>query len=210
MKVAILTSENQWFVPHAKVLQQQIENSSLFFNHKEINDDYETIFILAYHEIIPLKYLKKHKHNLVIHESALPQGKGWAPLFWQVLENKNEIPFTMIEASDHVDSGDIYMQKKLLLNGSELNEELRKKQADLSIQMCLEFLNHYDKYQTPKQQQGKESFYPKRLAQDSQLDLSKSINEQFNLLRTVNNEDYPAFFIKDNQKYKITIEKMES
>lgn len=209
MKIAILTSPNQWFIPYAKKLNQKIQNSKLFFNHKEINENFDIVFILAYHSIIESKYLK-HKHNIVIHESDLPQGKGWAPLFWQILEGKNEIVFSMFEASDGVDNGDIYMKKILKLNGYELNQELRKKQAELTIKMCLEFINNYEKYKIPIPQKGKESFYKKRTPKDSELDINKTIKEQFNLLRIVDNENYSAFFYIDNQKYILKIEKAEN
>jgi len=209
MKVAILTSLDQWFMPYAKKLQTKIDNAYLFFRHEDIDDSFEIVFILSYHKIIQKEYLKKHKHNIVIHESALPKGKGWAPMFWQILEDENNIPFAMFEASPGVDDGNIYMQETLTLSGYELNEELREKQANFTSKMCLEFLNNYDRYKVPKKQTGKESFYAKRSAKDSQLDVKQSIEEQFNLLRIVNNEEYPAFFEIDNHKYKLTIEKME-
>jgi methionyl-tRNA formyltransferase len=91
MKIAILTSENQWFVHYSKELKNKLDNSELFFNHKEINDSYNIVFILSYHNIIEEKYLKLHKHNIVIHGSSLPKGKGWAPMFWQILENKKKL-----------------------------------------------------------------------------------------------------------------------
>ncbi len=209
MKVAILTSLDQWFVPYAKKLQTKIDNAYLFFRHEDIDDGFEIIFILSYHKIIQEKYLKKHKHNIVIHESALPNGKGWAPMFWQVIEGKDKIPFSMFEAGSGVDNGDIYMQETLTLSGYELNKELREKQANFTSKMCLEFLNKYDRYKVPKKQIGEESFYAKRTSKDSQLDVTMSIEEQFNLLRIVNNEEYPAFFEIDDHKYKLTIEKME-
>jgi len=209
MNTAILTSPNQWFVPYASLLQKQLPNSKLFFEHETIDEVFDVFFILSYHRIIEKKYLK-HKHNIVIHASPLPQGKGWAPLFWQILEGKNKIPFSMFEANDGVDDGDIYMQKTLTLTGYELHDELRKLQADFTIQMCLDFIEHYEKYKIPKPQNGTESFYPKRGPKDSELDIEKSIKEQFNLFRIVDNENYPAFFELDGQRYilKIELEKM--
>ena len=205
MKIAILTSPNEWFVPYAKHLSS-LMNSKLFFNHKEISNDYSIVFILGYHKIIEAEYLIQHKHNIVIHESDLPRGKGWAPLFWQVIEGKNEVVFSMFEASNGIDNGDIYMKKTLILNGLELNKELREKQAHLTINMCLEFIHNYEKYKLPSPQYGKESFYKKRTPKDSQIDISKSIEEQFNLLRTVDNNNYPAFFYKNGRKFIIKIE----
>jgi len=210
MKVAILTSPDQWFIPYAKKLQDIIDSSELFFNHEELNTPYDILFILSYHRLIAQNYLKKNKHNIVIHASALPKGKGWAPMFWQILEGKNEIPFTMFEASSGVDDGDIYMQKNLQLTGYELNSELRAKQANYIIDMCLEFINNYEQYKTPKKQSGDETFYKKRTAKDSKLNIDKSIKEQFNLLRIVDNKNYPAFFELDGNRYilKIELDKM--
>ncbi len=209
MKIAILTSPNQWFIPYAEKLNKSIKDSALLFNHEDMKDNYDVVFILSYHRIIKEEYLNKNKHNIVIHASNLPEGKGWAPMFWQILENKNEIVFSMFEASVGVDDGDIYMKKQLKLTGYELNGELRDKQARHTIEMCLEFLKNYDEVKIPKQQNGKETFYNKRNSEDSELNIDKTINEQFNLLRIVDNDNYPAFFYKNGKKYILKIEEVK-
>ena len=208
MKIAVLTTPNQWFETKVYELVKEL-NCALYFNHQNVVG-YDIVFILSYHLIIPEDILQKNKHNIVIHASDLPQGKGWAPLFWQVLEGKNEIVFSMFEAGNGIDNGDIYMKKTLKLSGYELNEELREKQANLTIEMCKDFIKNYDKYKNPTPQKGEETFYKKRTSIDSELDINKTIKEQFNLLRIVNNEEYPAFFEMNGYKYKIKIEKMES
>ncbi len=73
--------------------------------------------------------MKFNKHNLVIHESDLPKGKGWSPVTWQVLEGKDVIPITLFEAAKNVDAGDIYLQEFIHLDGSELLEEIKHKQG---------------------------------------------------------------------------------
>ncbi|MCT7574920.1 formyltransferase family protein [Aliarcobacter butzleri] len=206
MKIAILTSPNQWFVPYAEILNKKLGSSKLYFNHEDILENYDIVFILSYHKIISKEYLSKHNHNIVIHASELPRGKGWAPMFWQILEGKNEIPFSMFEVDEGVDSGEIYMQRILKLTGYELNEELREKQAKFTIDMCLDFVENYDKYKVSKPQIGQESFYQKRSEKDSKLDIDKSIKEQFNLLRIVDNENYPAYFEIDGYRYVLKIE----
>ena len=45
-------------------------------------------------------------------------------MFYQILEGKNDIVFTLFEADKGVDSGDIYLQKTLKLRGNKLYEEL--------------------------------------------------------------------------------------
>ena len=207
-RIAILTSGNQWFVPYAQKLHEQIPGSELFFDHKEIDASFNVVFILSYHKIIEENYLKKHNHNIVVHESDLPEGKGWAPMFWQILEGKNNIIFSMFEASNGVDDGDIYLQKTLRLTGYELNKELRKKQGNLTIDMCHDFLKIDTPSVVKKSQIGNESFYKKRTSEDSQLNINKSIKEQFNLLRIVDNDNYPAFFEVGGHKYRLKIEEV--
>jgi methionyl-tRNA formyltransferase len=206
MKIAILTSPHQWFECYAQELSENLGGAPIYLDHTKIDRPFDVLFILSYHKIIEKDYLLRHRHNIVIHGSDLPAGKGWAPLFWQVIEGKNEIVFTMFEAGEGVDNGDIYMKETLRLTGYELNTELRQKQAELIIKMCQKFVNEYDKYKTPTKQIGEESFYPKRTAMDSELDVHKTMIEQFNLLRTVNNQNYPAFFELDGHRYRLTIE----
>ena len=210
MNVAILTSKNQWFIPYAKDLSKKIKNSNVFYNHTELEGNLDILFILSYHKIIKEEFLQRNKHNIVVHASDLPKGKGWAPMFWQVLEGKNNIIFSMFEASMGVDDGAIYLKKELILSGDELNSELRFKQANFINEMCLEFYFNYNSYNVPVKQVGKEDFYKKRNKKDSMLDINKTINEQFNLFRIVDNKEYPAFFYKNNKKYIIKIEKVDN
>lgn len=98
------------------------------------------VFILSYHCIIPANLLLNNKLNLVAHASALPAGKGFAPLFYQVLEGKEEIVFTLFKAVASCDAGDIYLQEKLFLDGSELYEELRLKQAKMVCKLVKDYL----------------------------------------------------------------------
>ena len=130
-----------------------------------------------------------NKHNLVVHESALPHGKGWSPLTWQILEGKNEIPITLFEAEESVDSGKIYITDTMHFNGTELVEELRQIQGEYTIKMCVSFVEGYPGITSrEKAQSGRSSYFKKREPEDSKLDPDKTIREQFNLLRVVDNE----------------------
>ena len=208
MKIAVLTSESSWFVPYAQELVAFLNSKGydaiIFFEHEKITGEFEVVFILSYFRVIENRYLKRHKHNLVVHESALPSGKGWSPLFWQILEGKDRIPVVLFEATEEIDEGDIYLSDYILLKGHELNEEVRYKQARKSMEMCFKFLCDYNILKGSKQERV-ESHYPKRTPKDSELNINKSIKEQFNLLRIVNNNDYPAFFYYKQHKYIVKI-----
>ena len=116
----------------------------------------------------------------------------------------------MIEATLEVDAGPIYLQKDLVLGGYELNAEIREKQVVLSMDMGLDIVESLSTVPAPKMQRGEESFYPKRSPADSRIDISKSLDDQFNLLRTVDNNEYPAFFEINGRRYMIKIEEIKN
>ena len=168
------------------------------------------VFYLGCSQLVPPTILARNQHNLVVHESALPKGKGWSPLTWQILEGKHEIPITLFEAVEKVDEGTIYLSTIMKFQGTELVDELRKIQAETSIQMCLRFVKEYpDIVVSGIEQSGESTYYPKRGAEDSKLDIDKSLREQFNVLRVVDNDRYPAFFEIAGERYFLKIEKAD-
>ena len=167
-----------------------------------VNQD--IVFILGYTRILSKSFLKRNRLCLVSHESNLPKGKGFAPVQWQVLENKKVIPIMLIEAISKVDSGKIYSTQNFRLNGTELFHEIRKKQGLATFKIIKKFLSEYPKVYC-KSQSGKETYYRKRNTNDSRLDINLSIKDQFNLLRIVDNENWPAFFHFKNKIFNIKI-----
>lgn len=213
LNITILTGQNDWFSDHVNDLVHHLKNIrshnvNLVYNIKDIKEG-DICFLLSVYEVVKPDILKLNKNNIVIHESDLPKGKGWSPLYWQVLEGKSEIPVCLFEAVKKVDAGDIYLRDTIHLDGTELVEEIRQKQAKIRVDMALKFVDDYPscldraEHQNPEE----ETFYGKRTIKDSELDIGKSIDEQFNLLRIVDNKRYPAFFYKEGVKYKLLIKK---
>lgn len=166
-------------------------------------------FYLSCGQIVPANILSQYRHNLVVHESDLPKGKGWSPLTWQILEGKKRIPATMFEAAEKVDSGVIYAQDWMEFEGYELINELREAQAKVTIRLCKRFVDDYPKIcEKAREQVGGESFYQRRREIDSALDPSQSIEAQFDLLRVVDNQRYPAFFYLNGQRYSLRIDRI--
>jgi len=165
-------------------------------------------FILGCSTIINSDVLSKNNHNLVVHESDLPKGRGWSPLSWQVLEGKRLIPITLFEAINEPDGGVIYIQDKIEIRDDELVDDLREKQAVKTLELCKQFVGKYPEILSNlRVQKGNPSFYPKRAPIDSVLDVNKTISEQFNLLRIADNDKYPAYFKMHGYRYELSIKK---
>jgi methionyl-tRNA formyltransferase len=201
---------NSWMIPYARKIQEKLRGPehkvTLEHDHKAIKEG-DILILLSCEKLF--RKLNLNKHNLVVHGSLLPLGKGWSPLTWEILEGKNSIAVTLFEAADKVDSGVIYGQKIVELNGAELIDELREKQASATAELISEFVKAYPIVKGVEQS-GEESFYRKRVPEDSRLDVSQSLQEQFNLLRVCDNERYPAFFEMFGEKYIIKIYKQGS
>lgn len=209
MKISVVVdSENSWFVEYAKELCRRLEDQhevKLVIGVNQINSG-DIAFFLSITSICPPEILNLNKNNIVIHASDLPKGKGWSPMPWQIIEGKNEITLTLFEAAEKVDSGDIYIKDSVMYEGHELLDELQAKLSAKIIDMAVKYVKGYDRMIGTKQA-GKETYYKKRTPKHSELDIYKTIHEQFNLLRTVDNDRYPAFFYKDGIKYVLSIEK---
>ena len=162
--------------------------------------------LLSCGRLLNSRQLSLHRHNLVVHESALPHGQGWSPMTWQILEGASQIPVTLFEATSDLDAGSIYLQQMIDLKGTELVDEWRLLKADTTIAMCLEWFDYYsDVIPNVRSQQGRTSYYRRRRPVDSQLNPKLSLAQQFNLLRVVDNQRYPASFELNGHRYELKI-----
>ena len=170
----------------------------------------DVALLLSCGSLISKNNLDLNKHNLVVHASDLPNGKGWIPMTWQILEGNNSIPITLFEAAEDLDSGNIYSQEKIELKGTELIEEWQKMQFKMTIKICVDWFERYHEImKKPKIQAGEETQYRRRRPKDSQLDIDLPLVRQFNLLRVVDNKNYPAFFRWKNDTYQLRVNKMK-
>ena len=209
LKVTFATDKNSWILPYLKKfitqIKPKIKKVDLVFKSKDIKKG-DLAFFLSFQEIVRQNILNKNTNNLVVHHSPLPKGKGMSPLSWQILEGKNSIPITLFEAVPELDAGKIYLQKEVNFDGTELLEDLRKIQSKYTFLLCEEFIERYPSVlEEAKDQKGKESFYKRRTPVDSELNINKSILDQINLLRIVDNVRFPAFFNYKGQKYILKI-----
>ena len=210
MKISILTdNKNSWFIPFGhKLINALVDNGheAVYVNSKKDIPDGEVCFLLSCSNIIQKVFLKRNRHNIVVHASDLPNGKGFSPLQWQVLQGKNDIILTLFEAVENVDAGPFYIKKTIHFRGDELYDELRYSLGINIIEMCINYINSYESM-VGIQQNGEESFYSKRSFEDDKIDVNKTIAEQFNHLRISDNENHPVWFNFNNCNYFIKIYK---
>ncbi len=209
-RVTIISSKGSWMNHY--IPQLLLEASGLGCSLRWIHDhralqEGDISLLLSYGRIVSEEWLALSMHNLVVHASALPLGKGWSPMTWQIVEGASEIPITLFEADTELDAGHIYDQQHIQLSGFELSAEWQEMQALATLSLCMRWLADYPHSATlGKPQEGEESVYPRRTPEDSRLDPTRTLEELLPLLRVVDNQAYPAFFEIDGTRYKLSIE----
>lgn len=213
MKISILCTNEKH--PVNRHLQQWIhkrEDShsvSLVRKRKDLEGG-DLLFLISCNEIVRAKDREKYSHVLVIHASDLPRGRGWSPHIWQVLEGRNRICVSMIEAEDKVDTGAIWHQTEIAIPQDALWDEINKRLFDAECELMDYAVDNFNNVKPrPQSTTVEPSYYPKRSPADSEIDPSKSIAEQFDLIRVSDPERFPAFFKLRGSAYSIRIEKTD-
>ncbi|MDC0938727.1 formyltransferase family protein [Candidatus Pelagibacter sp.] len=215
MKIQILISKTSWanqYKNYIKIRLKKYTNIINFYDHhKNLKKGYDINIIFSYFKIIPKKKLAFSKTNLIPHESKLPRGKGMSPLTWQILQKKNKIYFSLIEADTKVDSGIIYFQKKIKIEKNLLFGQIKNIQLIENLKLIEKFIKYFKtKKEIPrgKIQAGRSTTYRRRTPNDSRININKTIKSQFNLLRVADDKNYPSFFKMNGKKYIIKISKI--
>ena len=105
-KLVIVTAKESWVNDYVLDFLELLINGNAV---RWVYEPFESMtgdicFYLGYDKIVSKEVRKGFAFNLVVHESNLPQGRGWSPLSWQILDGKNEICITLLDAADDVDS----------------------------------------------------------------------------------------------------------
>ncbi|OGF14606.1 hypothetical protein A3I35_01875 [Candidatus Falkowbacteria bacterium RIFCSPLOWO2_02_FULL_45_15] len=211
MKINIvMDNKNNWYYGRVAEIMKKIKSlghgCKLYQNQKQVPPNSDVTFYLGHEGYVTKQNRQKSKYNIVAHASDLPKGKGMSPATWQILDGKVKIPVTLFEMADKIDAGDYYLKDSFKLDGTELIIEWQDKLGACVDKMIIKFLKNI-KNLKPIKQTGHSSVYPWRHPEDSELDINKAIKQQFNLLRVVDNEKYPAFFKYKNNRYIIKIYK---
>jgi methionyl-tRNA formyltransferase len=213
MKISILCSDcHHPVVNYLREWSQEISikghDVSIVFDKSELLGG-DILFLVSCSQVIRDSEKNKYKSILVLHASDLPNGRGWSPHIWSILNGESLITVSLVEAAVPVDSGSIWLKTTFSLEGHELIDEINKKLFEAELYLMTEAISQFA-YIKPTIQIGEPGKYMrKRTPEDSKIDPYKSISEQFNLLRVVDSARYPAFFEYKGIQYLIKIEKVK-
>lgn len=212
MKITLLCSDVQH--PIYEYLERWVEAQNtehqieLITRVKDIQSSGDILFLVSCSEIVRKVTRDNFRHTLVLHASDLPEGRGWSPHIWDVVNGKDRLTLSLLDAQDSVDTGNIWQKRHIALNGTELYDEINHKLFEAELELMSWAVHNIDRSQSqPQEQKDTITYHRKRTPQDSELKADLSIESQFNLLRVCDPNRFPAYVVINNQRYNIRLEK---
>ena len=167
----------------------------------------DLLLLIACHEYIEQKYIEKFRASAVIHCADVPDGKGWSPHVWEILEGATELTMTLMDVQVELDSGNVWRKLSLEIQRNEIFEEITEKICGAQNELIKFAIENFMCIETKAQRTAtpEDKIWPKRTPADSQLDPSKSIEEQFDLLRVADPGRYPCFFYHRGRRFVLEL-----
>ena len=164
---------------------------------------FELIVPWNYQRII--KNAEAYGNIVVIHSSELPEGRGWAPIYYTFSEERVEYVMSVILAANEVDAGNVIMRARFNLEAEYTAPYIRELDNELSMVLIAKIMNQWpDGDFTAVRQTGRGSYHARRYPCDNEVDLTKTLGAILPHLRGVE-QSSPAFFVYKGIKYIIEI-----
>jgi methionyl-tRNA formyltransferase len=211
MKITVICSSPEhpiWPRLEAWVREKGESHDVRLVNHPQEIESGDLLLLISCTSIIKRDVRERFGATLVCHASDVPRGRGWSPLVWQVLEGANRICVTLMYAEDKVDSGKIWAQRTVELEGHELADEIYGRLFDAELELMDFAVEHFGRIEPRDQPDVEPTYYPRRRPEDSKVDVNQSLAEVFDLLRIADSNRYPVFFDHRGYRYSLSIQKV--
>jgi len=169
-----------------------------------LSDGYDLIILWSYRRII--KQASHYNNLIVFHSSDLPEGKGWAPIYYTFKDRLKFHTVTGIKAGDEVDSGDVIVKARFRIRDDHTATTVREWDREIAIILIRQILDRFaERPLCGKKQTGQGSYYQRRSPDDNEIKLDAKVGNIVGHLRGCE-KSHPAFFMLNATKYLISIE----
>lgn len=163
------------------------------------------LFVVVAFRILPKEvFTIPAKGSFNLHGSLLPKYRGAAPIQWALINGDKQTGVTTFFLEDKVDTGNIILQEKLVIDDEDDFGSLHNKMMMLGSEVVLKSIDLIDSgnYALTKQNDSLASPAPKITKEICEINWNKSAIEIHNLVRGLS--PYPgAFFIHNGKNYKV-------
>lgn len=133
--------------------------------------------------------------TLAVHDSLLPEYRGFAPLNWSIINGETETGVTLFYLNPLMDGGDIVGQKRIPIDPHETGPEMYSRVCLATVDLVIECWPRLVEGHAPrlKQDYNIGSFTCSRTPTDGIIDWASSTHQIYNLIRALA-YPYPGAF----------------
>src|ERR1017187_7734250 len=149
----------------------------------------DLIVVVAYGQILPKSVLEiPHLGCINVHTSLLPRWRGAAPIQYAILHGDHETGVTTMYMDEHMDTGDIILQRAQLIHPDDTSAVLHDRLAQLGAVLLTEtvMLIAEDKAPRAKQDETLATYAKKITKEDGRIKWTQSAVEIERQVRAFN------------------------
>jgi methionyl-tRNA formyltransferase len=149
----------------------------------------DLVIVVAYGQILPKSLLEIPCLGCVnVHTSLLPRWRGAAPIQYAILHGDRETGVTTMYMDEHMDTGDIILQRSELIRPDDTSATLHDRLAKLGAELLVETVARIAEGKAPRvKQDGTHATYARKIAkEDGHIDWTKSAIEIERQVRAFN------------------------
>lgn len=149
----------------------------------------DAIVVVAYGKILPKNIIDMPKYGCInVHGSLLPHYRGAAPIQWSIINGDKVTGISTMFMDEGLDTGDILLQTKVLINDDETSEELKKRMSVLGAELLVKTLKKLKDgtLERIKQNDSHATLSPPLDKITGDIDWNKTAQEIHNLIRGSN------------------------
>ena len=172
---------------------------------KQLKDFNADLFVVVAFRILPKEvFTIPPKGSFNLHASLLPNYRGAAPIQWALIKGEKKTGVTTFALEEKVDTGNIYLQKEVLIDDKDNFESLHDKLSEIGAKVVLETVNMIESgnYKLKSQDNSLATPAPKITPETGKIDWNKPAEEIHNLVRGLSPVPC-AYFFQDSKKIKV-------
>jgi methionyl-tRNA formyltransferase len=145
--------------------------------------------------IPPDVYEIPSRGTLAVHDSLLPEYRGFAPLNWSILNGEDHTGVTLFHVSEVMDGGDIVCQKSVPIGPDDTAAEVYERVCQATVDVVLEAHPLLAAGTAPRipQDYAQGSFTCSRSPAEGEIDWSKSTRAIYDQIRALT-RPYPGAY----------------
>jgi methionyl-tRNA formyltransferase len=140
----------------------------------------DVIIVVAYGQILPKSVLEIPRLGCInVHTSLLPRWRGAAPIQYAILHGDHETGVTTMYMDEHMDTGDIILQRAQLIHADDTSATLHDRLAKLGADLLVETVGLIVEGKAPraKQDETRATYAKKITKDDGRIDWTRSAVE---------------------------------